>query len=71
MIFILSRAGVERLLALTRYLTPQRWILLFCVGLFFTALTAHRTLKSLKKQVYPNAAKENDLPRYTDEEVTA
>ena len=70
-VLILSCAGVDRLLAITRYLTFGRWMLLFGIGLLLTCLSARRILKRLKKQVYPNTAKENDLPRYTDEEVTA
>ena len=70
-VFVLAHEGVGRLSAITCYLTFRRLLLLFGVGVLFTALTARRAVRSLKKQVYPNAAKEIDLPGYTDEEVTA
>lgn len=70
-VFVLAHEGVGRLSAITCYLTFRRLLLLFGVGALFTALTARRAVRSLKKQVYPNAAKEIDLPGYTDEEVTA
>ncbi len=70
-VFVLAHEGVGRLSAITCYLTFRRLLLLFGIGVLFTALTACRAVRSLKKQVYPNAAKEIDLPGYTDEEVTA
>ena len=60
-ILLCSLRGVERIVNLTKYLTPSLWLLLSLIHLAVSLLATLFIMRSLKKHVYPLSARKSDL----------
>jgi len=61
LVFLLARAGVERIASVTRYLPMGRVLLLCAVHLGACCISGGWMMRILRKQVYPFSGVQTDL----------